>query len=357
MALYTSLLRPMLFRVDPEKVHNLALRTGSILGSTGISRALRPFYVFEDKMLETEVCAIRFKNPIGLAAGFDKNAALPAMLGDIGFGFAELGSVTASPCKGNPKPRLWRLPKDQSIVVHYGLANEGAEKISRKLVGEKFRIPIGISIAKTNSRVIKGEESVNDYCQSFKLFEMIGDYITINISCPNTGDGRSFEDSQMLDRLLKKINNKDRVVFLKVSNDLSLKNMNEIVSVVKKYKVDGFVISNLRKKREGLKSPPEKIAAVKGGLSGAPTRQTSTELIRHVYKKTRGKYAIIGVGGVFTAQDAYEKITAGASLIQLITGMIYRGPGVIKEINQGLVKLLKKDGLKNIKEAVGKDVS
>ena len=355
MGIYTKILKPIAFAQDPEKVHNKAIKIGNKLGKSPTGKALiKSLYHYENPKLEQNILGINFKNPVGLSAGFDKNAHLTDILPSIGFGFMEVGSITGQPCEGNPKPRLWRLPKDNSIAVYYGLANEGAEAISAKLKDKTFKIPLAASIAKTNNPKIKGNASINDYYKGFSLMKNIANFMVINISCPNTGDGCTFENSQMLDKLLKKINNKNKKVFLKISSTLSTKQVDKILGVAKKYNLHGFVIGNLNKERKNLKSSKEELEKIQGGLSGEPIRKASNKLIKYLYKKTKGKYVIIGVGGIFSAEDAYEKIKLGASLVQLITGMIYKGPALIKEINKGLVQLLEKDGYKNISEAIGK---
>ena len=355
--MYKEIIRPILFKIDAEKVHNLAIFLGSFLGKTRLSRLMRAKWVYKNKKLENKLFGIKFENPVGLSAGFDKNAQLTDILPDVGFGFMEIGSITAEQCFGNPKPRVHRLVKDKAIIVNYGLANKGAEHIYKKLKGKKFRIPLAISIAKTNDCDIKGDASAEDYFKTLKIMRNIGDFIVINISCPNTGDGRSFEDSKLLEKLLKKIKviRKSEVIFLKLSPDISNKNLNQIIKLSRKYKINGFVISNLSKKREKLHDDAN--LKYSGSISGEPIREKSDNLIKKVYKKTKGKFVIIGSGGIFNGNAAYEKIKNGASLVQLITGMIYGGPAVISMINKDIVKLLEKDGYKNIKEAIGKNVN
>lgn len=354
MKFYQKLIKPVAFKINPETTHDLAINLGKFLGKFYITKKLiKLIYYYENKKLENKVLGINFKNPVGLAAGFDKNGVITDILSNIGFGFMEIGSITAEPCKGNKKPRLWRLPKDNSLVVNYGLSNEGSKIISKRLKNKKLEIPTFISVAKTNDPKIKGKDSIEDYYKGFSSMKNIGDFITINISCPNTGDGKTFEDPKLLDKLLKRINNKN--ILLKLSPDLTKNQVDKILKVVNKYKIQGFVIGNLTKNRNNLKSSKQEINKTKGGLSGLPTKNKSNNLIKYVYTKTKGKYVIIGVGGIFTAEDAYEKIKNGASLVELITGLIYNGPSVAKEINKGLVKLLEKDKYKNIKEVIGKN--
>ncbi len=359
--LYKNVAKPIFFRVDPEKVHDTITSLGKLLGSNPVTRFVvsAPF-AYSNKKLEQEILGIKFKNPIGLAAGFDKNADIVKLLPSIGFGYAEVGSITGEPCDGNPKPRLWRLKKSEGLVVYYGLKSDGCEKIAEKLKNEKFNIPIGISVAKTNNKqTVNKEAGINDYIKAFSTLKDIGEYMTINISCPNAFGGQPFTKPEDLNDLLAEIEKipRDKPVFLKLAPDLSAKELDDIIDVCDNHRIDGFICSNLTKDRENAEIKKHlKDADIKtvGGISGKPVRDLSTKLIRYIYQKTNGKYIIIGCGGVFSAEDAYEKIKAGASLIQLITGMIFEGPQLISEINQGLVKLLKKDGYENISEAVGK---
>ena len=352
------LIREIMFKFDAEKVHNFILGIGSLLGKTWLTkRILRKFFVYKNKMLNIEVLGIKFENPIGLAAGFDKNAVLTDVLPNVGFGFTEVGSITAEKCEGNKKPRLFRLTEDKALLVRLGLPSEGAVKIANKLKDKKFNFPVGINIAKTNDVNIIGEKAINDYVRSIRLFKDIGDYITINLSCPNIPDKDAFSNPILLAKLLKEVKKVvDKPILLKIALDLNSKNYDGIIRVAKKYAfVKGFVISNLSTKRDKLRTDKNILNEIGngGGISGKPAKDKSNELIKYFYKKTKGKYIIIGCGGVFNAEDAYEKIKLGASLVQLITGMIYEGPGLIKEINKGLVELMKRDSYKNIKEAVG----
>jgi len=316
---------------------------------------------YAHKSLEQEVLGIKFKNPIGLAAGFDKNAQLTAILPYVGFGFMEVGSITGEPCAGNPKPRLWRLPKSKALVVYYGLKNDGAEKISARLKKEKFVFPVGISIAKTNSPdTCQLDSGINDYAKAFESFVDIGDYITVNISCPNAYGGQPFNHPERLEKLLARLDKipYKKPVFLKIAADLSSDEIDDILDVVHRHRIQGFVCTNLTKDRDNVdvkKKIRDENVPAKGGISGKVVEDLSNQVIKYIYRRTKGAYVIIGVGGIFSAQDAYKKIKAGASLLQLITGMVYQGPQVISEINQGLVKLLKKDGFENISQAIGVD--
>lgn len=358
--LYKSLAKPFFFRIDPEKVHDRMIFLGKLLGSNFITRFLTSItFNYSNKKLEQEILGIKFKNPIGLAAGFDKDAEISRILSSIGFSYEEVGSITGEPCEGNPKPRLWRLKKSEGLIVYYGLKSEGCERIEKKMRSKKFDIPIGVSIAKTNCKQTASKEAgINDYVKAFSKLKDIGSYITINISCPNAFGGQPFTKAEDLDDLLAKIEeiSCNKPVFLKLTPDINKKELDEIIKVCDKHRIDGFICTNLTKDRtnEEVKKHLKDTDIVKvGGISGRPIKNISTQLIKYLYKKTEGKYIIIGCGGVFSAEDAYEKIKAGASLIQLITGMIFEGPQLISEINQGLVVLLEKDGYKNISQAVG----
>jgi dihydroorotate dehydrogenase len=361
--MYEKIIKPILFRFDPEHVHDFFVEFGHMLGNFHWGRwIVGTICRYNHPSLHTEVAGIKFKNPIGLAAGFDKDVNLTNIMPFVGFGFMEVGAVTRYSYEGNPGPRLARLPKDHSLVVYYGLKNIGAEAIENKIKNHlKFTFPVGLNIAKTNRADIKGPKSVEDYVETYRMLAQYFTYVTLNVSCPNAQDGCMFQEPKMLDELLAGfVHEKKRCpMFLKISTHLNAAEVDDILAVVEKYPfVDGFVVGNLSKRRDNLdlKSSPEELNKIPaGGISGAPVRELSTKLIRHIYKKTHGKYVIIGLGGVFTAEDAYEKIKAGASLVQIITGLIYGGPLAVKRIKKGLVALLKRDGYSHVSEAVGKE--
>ncbi|MDO8504420.1 MAG: quinone-dependent dihydroorotate dehydrogenase [Candidatus Liptonbacteria bacterium] len=361
--MYEKLIKPILFLFDPERVHDFFVDLGEALGDFWAGRWLvGMFCEYSHPSLRMRVAGIEFENPIGLAAGFDKDVRLTQIIPLVGFGFMEVGAVTRYPYAGNDGLRLARLPDDQSLIVYYGLKNIGAEAVQKKLDNLRFKIPVGINIAKTNRADIKGEKSTEDYASTYRMLGGRFAYVTLNVSCPNAQDGCMFQEPKLLDTLLTAISKEKKAcpVFLKISSHLSSGEVDDILAVVQKYGfVDGFVVGNLSKRREALnlKSSADRLNSIpQGGISGRPVRELSTNLIRRIYRKTKGKYAIIGLGGVFTAEDAYEKIKAGASLVQIITGLIYRGPTAVKKINMGLVKLLKRDGYSNIAEAVGKEI-
>lgn len=358
--LYRTIIKPLLFLIDPEKVHDQMLLFGSILGKYGFTKkATSVFFNFQSSQLKQKIAGITFENPIGLAAGFDKNAQLLDILPRVGFGFEEIGSVTALPCKGNAKPRLWRLKKSKGLVVNYGLMNDGAEIIAKRIAPKKLKFPIGISIAKTNcAETADTEKGIQDYVAAFRLLKNLGDYTTINISCPNAFGGQPFVDGPRFEKLMSALNSEGIIkpLFIKLSPDLNKSQLSELLEVTAKFPVTGFICTNLTKDRSLFQDKIiDKELPEVGGISGKPVQNLSDEMIKTLYQMSRGGYVIIGCGGVFCAHDAYRKIRLGASLIQLITGMIFQGPQLIGEINKELLQLMKKDGFENISEAIGVD--
>jgi dihydroorotate dehydrogenase subfamily 2 len=356
--IYQHVFKPVVFRFDPESVHDQITKVGAWMGRHGTFKSLaRVLWHYEHPMLRQTVCGICFQNPIGLTAGFDKDAKLVDILPDVGFGFMEVGSVTGKPCEGNAKPRLWRLPKSEALLVYYGLKNDGCEVVSERLKGIRQRIPLGVSIAKTNSLDTREvEKGIEDYCRAMRAFLPIADYLTLNISCPNAYGGEPFTRSELLEQLLcaTDLLGHTQPVFLKMPSDISFKQADELTEVALRHKVDGLIFSNLTKRRDRDGTHPmEHFPSEHGGISGRPVRELSNQLIKHLFDSVRDRFVLIGVGGIFSAQDAYEKVLSGASLVQLATGMIFRGPQLIGQINKGLVDLLKRDGFHSIREAVG----
>ena len=361
-------IRPLIFLMEPEQAHYSLKRMGVLLGSNPVTKWLTALLMdYNHKSLAITVDGIDYRNPVGLSAGFDKDGELTKIYPSIGFGLAELGSFTGEICPGNPGKRLFRMIKSKAIVVWYGLNNEGAETISKRLAKEDFgKLRVGINAANSNlTPEFDLEMSINDYLKTMKLFKDIGDYYDVNISCPNTQDGEPFVDKKNLDALLTRINEEirpisDKPIYVKLAADMTLDEINTIVDGCVEHGMDGVVCTNLAKPQYNTEHRPEEYPTVdgrlpkgKGAMSGLPLQRISTNVIRHVYRRTRGKLTIIGVGGIFTAKDAYEKITSGASLLHMITTMIFDGPQNINEINRGLVKLLKKDGFETLAEAVG----
>lgn len=350
--LYQQILKRVFFLFDPEFMHITFIKIGKVLGNYKLTKKItRDMFYYSNPMLKQKILGIRFDNPVGLSAGFDKNAEIISICEDVGFGFSEVGSITKLSCDGNSGKRLERLKKQKSLWVNLGLNNKGVNEIASRLDKERYKIPYGVSIAKTNcSETANDKIGREDYIYSLKkLNELkIGDFYVLNISCPNAYGGQPFSRLGAYKDLLKetrKIKVK-KPIFIKLSPDLTKKNIDGIIKLSLKYGVKGFIISNLTKKH----------GKSDGGVSGKLVEEKANKLLAYVYSKTKGKFILIGVGGIFSAEDAYRKIKLGASLVELITGVIYQGPSLIGEINYELVRLLKKDGFRNIEEAIGANV-
>jgi dihydroorotate dehydrogenase len=363
--LYKSLIRPLLFRKDPEESHELIL---SLLAKgEGISGVLERFYKIDDARLKVRLGPLNFSNPVGLAGGFDKNAVAPRTIASFGFGFIEIGAITAQAQPGNPKPRLYRLPEDQALINRLGFNNQGAAAIAAKLDAMRARgglpkIPLGMNIGRT--KIVETKDAVADFLACFERLYQHGDFFTLNVSSPNTPNLRDLQEKNLLRDLLSAIQQKNcdlgvgtkgppKPVFVKIAPDMDFSQVDEIIEVVMSAQLTGIVATNATAfMREQLKSRngPEP-----GGLSGRPITVKVTNFVSHIYKRTAGRLPIIGVGGIFNGEDAYDKIRAGASAVQIYTGWIYEGPGAVKRINLGLRRLLERDGLKHISDAVGVD--
>ncbi|MEI7741182.1 MAG: quinone-dependent dihydroorotate dehydrogenase [bacterium] len=360
--IYKNLAKPLFFRRDPEDVHDSMTHLGEFLGRFSVTRFFtRLAFHIEDPSLVQNIRGLEFKNPVGLAAGFDKDAHLLNILPDVGFGFMEAGSVTGKTCAGNPKPRLWRLKDQQSLVVWYGLKNEGAANVAVRLHAVSHRFPVGVSIAKTNcAETAEDEAAIADYGAALEAVKDTADYITINISCPNAFGGQPFNDAPRLEKLLTALENVSlrptaygpRPIFIKLSPDLTFEQLDSLIDVAARHRIQGLISSNLTKTYEAV---PEALRPTHGGLSGKLVEEKANAQLSHLYKKYGSRFTLVGCGGIFSAEDAYLKIRAGASLLQLITGMIFEGPQLVGEINAGLIELLKRDGFKNISEAIGAD--
>lgn len=363
MRFYARVVRPILFRFDPEWIHDRAIAGAEFAGRLApVRKVLAWRCAFRDPTLETTVCGLRFANPLGLAAGFDKSGRAVRALACLGFGHLEIGSVSADPSSGNPKPRLWRLPPDRGILVHFGLPNEGAEAVARRLDGAELPVPLGVNIVKTNRGLHAPPEPddkiILDYVRSVRALEDRAAYLSLNLSCPNTENGRDFfADRANLARLLDALRELDIrcPVFLKISPLGGVRAIEEILAAVEPASfISGFAFNLAPGKPHGLKTPSSIIGSLPGAVSGKPIEEQMNTAIAELYRRMdRRRYRIIGIGGVFSAEDAYRKIRLGASLVQLMTSLIYEGPMVLRRINEGLCRLLERDGLRHVGDAVG----
>lgn len=354
-ALYKNIAKPILFTQNPERVHDATLRAARITGAIPVARwAINKAWAYHDPILEQKIDGIEYKNPIGLAAGWDKDAHALRIMPALGFGFSEVGSITQFAYEGNTGTRLWRLPSKKSIVVYYGLKNDGVDAIAPRIQNTSATIPIGTNIARTNSPQCDDESGISDYAYSFKKLVAIGDYFTINVSCPNTYGGQPFHDKKRLHALLERLDAipTKKPIYIKISPDISYKERAAIAEELFEHQVHGVICGNLTKNRS-LASLRDIDIPKQGGLSGKVVEELSNELIADMHKLTKGQKTIIGLGGVFNGEDAYTKIKLGASLVQLITGLIYQGPQVVGDINKQLALLVKKDGYSSISEAIG----
>ena len=346
-----SILRPFIFNLDPEVAHDLAIK----------SLKLNPlpskmFEVEDEKILNIELLGKNFPNPIGLAAGFDKSAEVYNSLLKLGFGFVEVGTITPLEQYGNPKPRIFRLKEDGALINRLGFNNDGMEKVKNRIISGKKNGILGINIGPNKNT----KDQKNDFCLGLKNFFDIADYITVNISSPNTKDLRNFHDKEKLEDLLHALNkikkeSKTNIpLLLKVSPDIKDNHIDEIIYVAVKNDISAIILTNTTNNNRDNLTNEARIE--EGGLSGEPLQQISTNMIKKFYKQLKGKIPIIGVGGVNSGKSAYEKIIAGASLLQLYTSFVYRGPSTAKDIKKELIQILKAEGIKNIEEAVGKGV-
>ena len=336
--MYHRLIKPILFLFDPEKVHYFSFFSIKLLSTIpGVPLLIRWLYQVKHPSLEREVFGLKFPNPVGLAAGFDKNAILYKQLANFGFGFIEIGTLTPKAQDGNPKKRLFRLKQDEAIINRMGFNNEGVDEAVKRLK-KNTNVLIGGNIGK--NKVTPNEEAVNDYIYCFNVLFDYVDYFVVNVSSPNTPNLRALQDKAPLTHLLstlKDLNDqkeRPKPILLKIAPDLSDDQLLDIIEIVTSVKIDGVIATNTTLSRTGLKSADKEEM---GGLSGRPLTQRSTEVIRFLVEKSKHAFPVIGVGGVHKPQDAIEKIEAGASLVQLYTGFVYEGPAAVKKINQALV--------------------
>ncbi len=347
-----SFLRPFIFSLDPEKAHDLAIKS---LKYNFLPQNL--FQVDDEEILNTNLFGKKIQNPIGLAAGFDKSAEVYNEIFKLGFGFVEVGTITPKEQYGNEKPRMFRLEKDQALINRLGFNNDGSEIVKNRIENNLPNGVLGINIGPNKDT----SDMVNDFLKCAKIFFPLGDYVTINISSPNTEGLRDFHKEENLKDLLTKINqireesNFNKSFLLKISPDLDDSFIDSIVELSLEKNINGIILTNTtNSNRENLLDIKKNES---GGLSGKPIKNLSTNLIKKFYKQLKGKIPIIGVGGIDSGESAFEKITSGASAVQLYTGMIYKGPTIVKEIKKELIAILREKGFKNISEAVGSNLN
>jgi dihydroorotate dehydrogenase len=365
MGLYRSVLRPVLFRTDAERMHGIAIRAAQVAGSSSrLCASVAARHMPMSARLGLRCAGLEFATPLGLAAGFDKSARAVRFLSTLGFGHVEVGSISADPSAGNPGTRLFRIPQDRGIVVHYGLPNDGADAVAQRLHGVRLPVPLGINIVSTNrgpgAKPDPDDVVIDDYLRSVHRLQPHADYLCLNLSCPNTRDGRNFfHEPRRLRVLLDELDalGIDKPLFLKVAPFADTADVESFLEAVAHARfVDGFAVNLPPDKPAGLSTTPERLARMPGAVSGAPAAAAADRTIAELYRRmNRERYRIIGSGGVFTGDDAYRKIRLGATLVQLLTALVYEGPEVVASINARLAQLLEADGFEHVADAVGID--
>lgn len=356
--LFQKIIRPILFRLSPETAHEVAIETLRVGLGTGFAQRIAAKHFTGRPFGSIKRFGLDFANPLGIAAGFDKNGVVVNQIASLGFGFVEIGTVTYKPQKGNEKPRLFRLREDQALLNRLGFNNEGAEAIAKRLAKTRKQCVVGVNIGKNMD--VPNEEAVENYLASLDLVHPHADYIAVNISSPNTPNLRDLQKADNLDNLLSVLQRRNgelnaKPLLVKIAPDLNEAEIEAIVDVCLRLKIDGVIATNTTTLRGGLKTKNlDKFGA--GGLSGKPLAARSNEVISTIYSYSKGKLPIVGVGGIFTANDAFEKFAAGASLLQAYTGFIYKGPSFPHEINEGLLDILSARGFAHVDEAVGSGV-
>jgi len=346
-----DVVRPLFFRLSPETAHRVVETGLAVAQGTPVERVLSRPLVVEDDRLRVDAFGQGFPNPIGVAAGFDKNATVPRSLAAIGFGHVEVGGVTAEPQAGNPKPRLFRLPEDEALVNRMGLNNEGADVIGRRLSGTDVPVPVGVNLAK--SERVSTANAPSDYRRTYEQVADGGDFFVVNVSCPNAEDFRDLQNRDAMEAIFGALIDAGAAPLLvKLSPDLPEPAVEDALEIVAELGLDGVVATNTTTTRPATLRNPNRVE--EGGLSGRPIEERATGMVRFVAERT--DVPVVGVGGVFTAEDAYRKIRAGASLVQLYTGLIYRGPTIARDINRGLLERLERDGFATVEDAVGADL-
>jgi dihydroorotate dehydrogenase len=359
--LYRSLLRPLLFRLPPETAHELALKSLSFTPQFAAKRLAAKYR--RSPFGNLRRFGLTFNNPVGLAAGFDKDGIALESLSALGFGFIEAGTVTWRAQPGNPRPRMFRLPADRALINRAGFNNAGAEAFAKRVAIARPDCVLGVSIGK--SKVVPIEDAVSDYLKSFAAVYPVADYVAVNVSSPNTPRLRELQGANHLNELLAALQNRNQELadklgrsamplLVKISPDLPIQELEQIVDVVQRNKVSGLIATNTTVERAGLQTDSRRVAASgEGGLSGAPLKKRARDVIATLFNLTGDSMPLIGVGGIFTADDAWEMIAAGASLVQVYTGFIYEGPSMVAKINDGLRRIVSSKGFVSLDEAVG----
>jgi dihydroorotate dehydrogenase len=366
--LYTSFIRPILFRMDPETAHQVTLRVCAAAGRSNLlKRIVHSRLRVSDPRLKQTIAGVEFDNPLGLAGGLDKNGDAVQMLSALGFGHVEIGSISAYPSKGNPRPRLFRIPQDEGIIVHYGVPNDGAHAVAATLSGMSCPVPLGISLVKTNDprRPPNDEEVLSDYAQTFAKLQDFASYIHLNLSCPNSANDRNYFDQvSRIDALLQRLARVQpcKPVFLKLKPTDDRGFLQELVAALDPFPFVAGLGMNLPAGRPAqlqFKTARAELAKMPGSVSGRPVERLANANLRLLYEVigARSRYKLMAAGGVFSAEDAYRKIRLGASLVQIYTALVYRGPGIAKHMSRDLAALLARDGFRNVTEAVGADVA
>lgn len=338
--MYKIVIRPILFLFPPEVAHSII---ASFLKIPGVSTLLALFFKYKDQKLERKVFGLKFPNPVGLAAGFDKDAKFFDEIASCGFGFIEVGTVTPKPQPGNEKPRSFRLPEDKALINRMGFNNEGVESMVERLRKRKnFKVIVGGNIGK--NKITENENAINDYVYCFERLYNYVDYFVVNVSSPNTPGLRALQEKEPLKKILNRLMEVNiaqgkKPLLLKIAPDLTNEQLDDIIEIVRDTKIDGVVATNTTISRDGLKSQTSLITSIgAGGLSGKPLAKRSTEVVKYLHERSSGSFPIIASGGIHSAEDALEKLKAGASLVQLYTGFIYEGPALIKKINKSVLK-------------------
>ena len=352
MSFYQKIIRPVLFQISPETAHEIGIEALKIGLSSETAHKFAAKKFASESFGEIERFGLQFKNPIGIAAGFDKNGVVVNQLAALGFGFVEVGTVTFNPQKGNEKPRMFRLPEDKALINRLGFNNEGTLKVVERLKKIQPNCILGVNIGKNKD--VPNDAAIENYLASFDLAYEVADYIAVNVSSPNTPNLRELQKAENLEELLSALQKRnrelsDKPLIVKIAPDLSETEIEAIADTALRLDLSGIIATNTTINRENLKTNINE----SGGLSGRPLQTKSTEVIAKIYKYTKGKMPIIGVGGIFTAEEAFEKIAAGACLIQAYTGFVYQGISFARDINFGLKKMLKERGFNKLDDAVG----